>query len=209
MADCLLFVYDHWAHPKHWLRLTKGKSHQTTSAALDGYKQVWNMAKDNTLSVEGEVKYIDPRTQLKAPVAVTFLNITADKFANMTGFLLPLTEQQLRDVDKAQRYYERIDVALNVTPDEPDMLPANWQDMPIWVYRGRLSAQQTFSQFYDSGMAVLDENYYAALLEAYQVHGEAYKNIFLKECPKPHLPTLALQAEKPSTGVQTAIWLDA
>lgn len=179
MSGCWLFVYDHQVDKQYWPRL-RGEA---KPAVLKGFQRLWNIARDNSISLETDRGFIDPRTQLKPPVAITQLNIRPHRGSQVSGFLLPLDSRELRRLDSAHRLYERINVQEKTSPAV---------DGEVWVYRGRASAEDCFKRFYRQGHAVFVADYLSQLEAAFGQWGDAALADYKTSTDTPLLPVLPL-----------------
>jgi len=114
---------------------------------LLGHRRAWNVAMDNRRTIPGYKYYLDPETGERPPVRVTFLSIYAAAEGRVNGVAFPVTADQLDELDRRERNYDRIDV----TP----LLDADLGGT-VWTYRGSEAARRRF----ESGTAVVAQDYF-------------------------------------------------
>lgn len=179
MSICWVFVYDNYVNPALWPRL----SGDAKPALLSGFQRTWNIARDNSISLVGDRGFIEPRSQLKPPIAITYPNIRAKRGGKVNGMLLPIEERHLKALDSHYRLYERIMVNEKISPTCAE---------EIWTWRGRAHAEDCYKRFHRQGHAILVASVVAETEAAFAQHGEAALDAYKNLTDTPLLPVLAL-----------------
>lgn len=179
MSLCWLFVYDYQVHPDFWPPLAG----TATPATLKDFQRLWNIARDNSISLEGDRGFIDPKTHLKPPVAITYPNIRSKRGGKVNGFLLPIDSRHLKALDSFHRLYERITVNEKTSPAMRE---------EVWVYRGRAGAEDCYKRFHRQGHAVFVAGVLEQTRQAFAHHGEEALATYQNLTETPLLPVLPL-----------------
>lgn len=120
-------------------------------AVLQAYRRTWNVAMDNSRSIPGYKRYLDPATGEPAPCFVVFLNIVADPGRQVNGALFAVSARHLATLDRRERNYRRIDVSAHlVTPVQGT----------VWTYTGSPEAVERFDTGRRTGRAVISKAYW-------------------------------------------------
>ncbi len=125
---------------------------------LLGHRRAWNVAMDNRRTIPGYKYYVDPDTGERPPVHVTFLNIYAAAEGRVNGLAFPLTAEELDQLDRRERNYDRIDVTRSLDVDLGGT---------VWTYLGSADARERFA----AGTPVVAEDYFEAVLEDFASAG--------------------------------------
>jgi cation transport regulator ChaC len=125
---------------------------------LLGHRRAWNVAMDNRRTIPGYKYYVDPDTGERPPVHVTFLNIYAAAEGRVNGLAFPLTAEELDQLDRRERNYDRIDVTRSLDVDLGGT---------VWTYLGSADAQERFA----AGTPVVAEDYFEAVREDFASAG--------------------------------------
>jgi hypothetical protein len=126
---------------------------------LLGHRRAWNVAMDNRRTIPGYKYYVDPDTGERPPVRVTFLNLYPTAKGRVNGVALPVSAEELVELDRRERNYDRIDV----TP----LLDADLGGT-VWTYRGSEAARERF----EGGAAVVSEDYFDAIRAGFEAAGD-------------------------------------
>lgn len=128
-------------------------------ATLHGHRRVWGVAMDNRRDLPG-YKYYRLRADSSRPqIFVAFLDIAADPESLVTGICLPVCELQLRDLDRRERNYERVDVSAAVEGARGR----------VWAYRGSHAGRARLREGVASGRAAVSREYLDRVLAAIAV----------------------------------------
>lgn len=179
MSKCWLFVYDYQVNPEFWPPLLG----DAQPAVLKDFQRIWNIARDNSISLEGDRGFVDPKTHLKPPVAITYPNIRSKRSGKVNGFLLPIDSQHLKALDSFHRLYERITVNEKTSPAMRE---------EVWVYRGRAAAEDCYKRFHRQGHAVFVADIIEHTKAAFAHHGSAALADYQTLTETPLLPVLPL-----------------
>lgn len=147
-----------------------GKKTMVTYCHLLGYKRIWNVAMDNRIVIDG-YKYYNDESGNRYDGFVTFLNIcSSNPNDKLFGILFEVSEENLPELDKRERNYNRVDVT--------DLLDVP-VDGKVWVYIGKNEAVERFTQGVTEGNITINLNYYNLVENAYKTLGkEALDNYF-------------------------------
>ncbi len=119
-------------------------------AMLQGYRRTWNVATDNTRTLPGYKIYLEPGTERRPEVFVTFLNLVPDARASVAGVLFPVDEEALAALDGRERNYRRIEVGERI---------GEVVEGRVWTYVGTPEAEARFLEGAASGRAVVNAAY--------------------------------------------------
>src|SRR3954469_1501646 len=125
---------------------------------LLGHRRAWNVAMDNRRPIPGYKYYVDPATGERPPVRVAFLNLYPAPDGAVNGIALPVSPEELAELDRRERNYDRIDV----TP----LLDADLGGT-VWTYRGTEAARERF----EAGTAVVSRDYFDAIRDGFAAVG--------------------------------------
>ena len=107
---------------------------------------------DNRRTIPGYKYYVDPDTGERPPVHVTFLNIYPAAEGRVNGIAFPVTAEELDQLDRRERNYDRIDVTRLLDVDLGGT---------VWTYLGSEAARERFA----AGTAVVAQDYFDAVRE--------------------------------------------
>src|SRR4051812_47544581 len=113
---------------------------------LLGHRRAWNVAMDNRRTIRGYKYYVDPGTGERPPVHVAFLNLYPAAEGRVNGIAFPTAAEELDELDRRERNYDRIDVTRLLDVDLGGT---------VWTYLGSEAARERF----EAGTAVVDQNY--------------------------------------------------
>ena len=140
-----------------------GQSLAGRTARLLDHRRAWNVAMDNALSLAGYKYYLDARDSSRPEVAVTFLNLVAAPGNRVNGMLVPVGAQELAELDRRERNYERLEVSSAIEDST---------DARVWTYYGRPDARERFEHSRRTGRAVVDKSYLDAVRAGFAALGE-------------------------------------
>jgi cation transport regulator ChaC len=120
------------------------------TARLLDHRRAWNVAMDNALSLPGYKYYLDARDSSRPEVAVTFLNLVAAPGHRVNGMLVPVGAEELAELDRRERNYERLEVSASIEESA---------DARVWTYHGKPEARARFADGVRAERAVVDESY--------------------------------------------------
>jgi hypothetical protein len=132
-------------------------------ARLRGYRRIWGVAMDNSVDLPGYKHYRLRSDGSRPPVFVAFLDLLADAGAATRGVCVPVAEEQLPDLDRRERNYDRIDVTDAVAP-----APGT-----VWAYTGTAAGRRRLQRARDGGRAVVSRDYLDRTRAAFAALGAA------------------------------------
>jgi cation transport regulator ChaC len=120
------------------------------AAHLRDHRRAWNVAMDNSVSLPGYKYYLDAEDCSRPEVFVTFLNLVAAPGHRVNGMLVPVSAQELVELDRRERNYTRHEVTMSIEQAAGG---------PVWAYFGKPEACQRFAAGLRAARAVVDESY--------------------------------------------------
>jgi cation transport regulator ChaC len=125
---------------------------------LLGHRRAWNVAMDNRRTIPGYKYYVDPDTGERPPVRVTFLNVYPTADGQVNGVAFPVTADQLDELDRRERNYDRVDVTRQLDLELSGT---------VWTYLGSDAARERFA----AGDAVVAQDYFDAIRDDFAAAG--------------------------------------
>jgi cation transport regulator ChaC len=119
-------------------------------AHLRDHRRAWNVAMDNSVSLPGYKYYLDVEDRSRPEVFVTFLNLVAAPGHRVNGMLVPVSAQELVELDRRERNYTRREVTTSIEQAAGGR---------VWSYFGKPEACQRFAAGLHAARAVVDESY--------------------------------------------------
>jgi hypothetical protein len=120
------------------------------SSHLRDHRRAWNVAMDNSLTLPGYKYYLDAEDSSRPEVFVTFLNLLRSPGDRVNGMLVPVSAEELVELDRRERNYVRREVTASIEPVAEGR---------VWSYFGKPEACQRFATGVRSARAVVDEAY--------------------------------------------------
>jgi hypothetical protein len=117
---------------------------------------------DNRVDIPGYKYYVDPVSGDRPPLHVAFLDIEPGTDHKVNGVCVPVTSDQLRDLDRREQQYDRIDVR-----EQFPMLAG-----PVWVYVGSALGRERRQTGDRSGTTVVTRDYRDRVVHGFDVLGE-------------------------------------
>ncbi len=130
---------------------------------LHGYRRAWNVATDNSLTLDRHKIYLDPASGEQPAVFVTFLNLVPVEKGSVAGVLFPVTPAALEVLDRRERNYARCEVSEAVS--EP-------VEGRVWCYFGLPEAEARYRAGAAAGRAVISREYRDRVLAGFAACGE-------------------------------------
>lgn len=130
--------------------LADGDQPARHEAHLRDHRRAWNVAMDNSVSLPGYKYYLDLEDRSRPEVFVTFLNLLAAPGHRVNGMLVPVSAQELVELDRRERNYTRREVTTSIEPAAGGR---------VWSYFGKPEACQRFATGLRAARAVIDESY--------------------------------------------------
>jgi cation transport regulator ChaC len=125
---------------------------------LLGHRRAWNVAMDNRRTIPGYKYYVDPDTGERPPVRVTFLSLYPAAEGRVNGAAFPVSAEELDELDRRERNYDRIDVTELIDADLGGT---------VWTYLGSEAARERFA----AGAAVVAQDYFDAIRGDFEATG--------------------------------------
>jgi hypothetical protein len=144
---------------------------QGAPARLRGYRRRLGVAADNSVAIPGYKRYVDPADGSAPDVFVAFADLAVDEETIVNGLLVPVTPQQLWELDERERNYDRVDVTLDVDPSPGTVWaymgsPAGRERLQIGVELGRVVVTRAYLQGVHDAFAALGEEEYEEFLDS-------------------------------------------
>lgn len=105
---------------------------------------------DNSVSLPGYKYYLDAGDSSRPEVFVTFLNLVAAPGHRVNGMLVPVSAEELAELDRRERNYTRREVTTSIEQAAEGR---------VWSYFGKPEACQRFVEGVRAARAVVDESY--------------------------------------------------
>lgn len=153
---------------------------------LRGYRRVWNVATDNSLTYGRYKIYLDPSSGEQPAVFVTFLNLVPDPACAVAGALFPVTAAALDALDRRERNYVRRDVAAEFDPKGA-------VDGPVWCYFGRPEAVERHRLGAAAGRAVVSREYEQRVRAGFATCGKQALGDYEASTEDPGIPLVDLE----------------
>lgn len=115
-------------------------------ARVRGMRRVWGVAMDNREAIPGYKRYLDPSTGEAPPLHVAFVDLAEDPGGTVDGVVLEVGEDELAALDRRERNYERVRVALE-------------DGGAAWTYVGSAGGRRRLAEGRAAGTAVVARGY--------------------------------------------------
>lgn len=117
---------------------------------LPGHRRVWGVATDNIRSIPGYKMYLNRSDGSRPDVYVAFVDIEPDASSSVRGLVRPVSEEELEQLDRRERNYDRIDVT--------DLMDGDFGG-PVWTYQGSPEGRERLRRGRAEGRAVVSRDY--------------------------------------------------
>ncbi len=151
---------------------------------LHDYARVWNLGMDNAVVVPNYKSYIEPKTQARPNVFITFLNSQRSPKSKIYGILFEVSEDELDKLDSRERNYSRVDVTEFLECDI---------DGIGWVYTGMKDSILAFEHAASANRSVIPSSYLETVTSAYDSLAVGRLDEFHQSTISNSLPTMDLQ----------------
>jgi len=165
------------------------KSGDLYHCRLKGYRRCWNIAMDNRITLPKYKYYVNADTGERPEIYVTFLNIRPYANGEVAGVLFKVGEEQLEQLDKRERNYDRIEITQLLDFEPPGT---------SWVYIGKYEAELRYQKGVTDNSSVISRQYYDLVYEAYNMQGQAAALDYLETTDKPIVPFMNLKIVRSS-----------
>lgn len=125
-------------------------------ATLSGHRRSWGVAMDNSVDVPGYKHFRLRRDASRPAIFVAFLDVEPDPRSTVTGLCIPVDERRLRELDRRERNYDRVDVSAAI-----DAAPGL-----VWTYRGSVDGRARLLRGIEHGCAAVSRDYLEDVLGA-------------------------------------------
>jgi hypothetical protein len=129
-------------------------------ATLRGRRRGWGVAMDNSRDLPGYKSYRLRSDGSRPAVFVAFLDIEPDPDRAVTGICMPVGEHELRELDRRERNYRRVDVTSAIADADADA------GERVWAYSGSQAARGRLRNARARGCAVVSRDYLDGVLHA-------------------------------------------
>ena len=130
---------------------------------LSGFRLTWNVAMDNSADLSDYKYYVEPGSEVRPDVCITYLNLEPDKAATTCGLAVPVCAALLEHLDQRERNYQRTEVGL---------MARQGGAVPIWAYLAKEESRARFEKAAACGKAVIVQSYREKVESGYAAHGE-------------------------------------
>ncbi len=154
-----------------------------TICGLHSFYRCWNVAMNNQVDLPDYKYYRDRFTNNRLNGFVTFLNIRPHPDRIISGILFRVSNAELRNLDLRERNYQRIDITNQL----------NIKAQNAWVYIGSKDAEKRYQEGLRQEKAVVSQDYYNSVQNAYRSLGEKEWADYLATTDKPSLPIMDLE----------------
>jgi hypothetical protein len=151
---------------------------------LRNHRRTWNVAMDNARTVPGYKYYVDPATGVRRPWFVAFLNIVPDAGASLNGLVFRVTRRELKELDRRERNYRRVDVSGALS------FPVRGR---VWAYCGSDAAVHRFELGRRTSRAVINRRYYRRVRDGFDAVGPGALKRFLASTDPAPCPVVDLE----------------
>jgi gamma-glutamylcyclotransferase (GGCT)/AIG2-like uncharacterized protein YtfP len=139
--------------------LAGGEELARGGAHLRDHRRAWNVAMDNSVSLPGYKYYLDAEDCSRPEVFVTFLNLIPAPGHRVNGMLVPVSAEELLELDRRERNYTRREVTTSIERGAGGR---------VWSYFGKPEACRRFDAGLRAARAVIDESYLERVRAGFQ-----------------------------------------
>jgi len=117
---------------------------------------------DNRIDIPGYKYYVDPISGDRPRVHVAFLDVEPGHDDQVNGVCLPVTSDQLKELDRREQQYDRIDVGAHFP-----MLAG-----PVWMYIGSDQGRRRRRAGDRNGTTVVSREYWERVRHGFDMLGD-------------------------------------
>ena len=128
-----------------------------TRCRLRDHRRDWDVAMDNRETIPGYKVYLDPETGERPSVHVAYLSIAPAAGESVEGVAFAVTDEQLAELDRRERNYDRHDVTHLIDADLGGR---------VWAYVGSADGRRRLADGRRQGTAVVNRGYLEKLPSA-------------------------------------------
>jgi dephospho-CoA kinase len=152
-------------------------------AELRGYRRVWGVAMDNSIDLPGYKHYLLRSDGSRPHVHVAFMDLIENAGCAVNGVVQPVSEAMLRELDRRERNYDRIDLT-----DATEGASGT-----VWAYVGSPAGRARLHTARARGEAVLSRDYLADVRAGFAALGPQQLAGFERSSDLEGLPVWDLQ----------------
>ena len=152
-------------------------------ARMRDVHRTWGVATDNTQGIPGYKMYLLRSDGSRPEVFVAFLDLLPAAGHSVNGILRPVSGEELAELDRRERNYDRIDVTASIEP-----APGR-----VWAYLGSAEGRERLRRARERSAAVVSRDYERKVLEGFRALGEAEFETFLATSELGGLPVWDLE----------------
>ena len=138
---------------------------------------------DNRSTIPGYKYYVDPQTNARPEVFVTFLSLTEHLDCAVNGIVLSVEEDTLRSLDEREKNYVRVDVTDRILETT---------DGVVWAYIASPAGRRRYDEGMKNGNAVIDAAYYQSVRDEFAALGAHALAEFVRSTDEPTCPLRSL-----------------
>lgn len=162
---------------------------------LRDFYRCWNIAMDNCLDLPNYKYYVDRATGNRPAGFVTFLNICPHQGKTIIGILFRVSDEELNNLDRRERNYQRIDVTDAIDTSIPGK---------AWVYIGLNEAEKRYQSGLQQHNAMIAQDYFNSIHTAYFLLGKKAFSNYIVTTEKPRVPMVNLEMCEVSNRVSSS-----
>jgi hypothetical protein len=151
---------------------------------LYDYVRVWNLGMDNAVVIPNYKSYLEPISQTRPDVFITYLNVQQSPKSKVYGLLFEVSLDELDVLDLRERNYSRVDVT--------ELLDCEIDGIG-WVYAGKEDSILAFEHAESANRAVISSSYFELVTSAYSSLGVGKLDEFHQSTTSNNLPLVDLQ----------------
>lgn len=122
-----------------------------TVVQLPGHRRVWGVAMDNSADLPGYKHYLLRADGSRPRIYVAFLDLVEDATSAVNGVLRPVGDAILRELDRRERNYDRVDVTGAI----------RGVSGTVWTYLGSADGRARLRDARERRVAVVSREYLA------------------------------------------------
>jgi len=155
-----------------------------TLARLRGHRRVWGVATDNVRAIPGYKMYLERSSGSRPAVYVAFVDLERREGSAVSGLVRPVSEEQLEELDRRERNYDRVEVTGQIEGVEQGR---------VWTYRGSAEGRERLRRGLEAGTAVISRDYLEKVLAGFELLGTDERRVFEESSVLGDLPVLDLE----------------
>ena len=137
-------------HVFGYASLVLDDSGEGACARLPGYRRVWGVATDNVRAIPGYKLYLRRSDGRRPAVCVAFVDLERDPACTVNGVVRPVVREELDELDRRERNYDRVEVTGQVE---------GFEGGRVWTYVGSAEGRERLRRGRAEGRAVVSRDY--------------------------------------------------